>query len=325
MKEIKKYINKERAGILITGILLGILVMLIFYPERIAKLKNGEYEIATVGKESITSDDLYINLKKHYAAQSLLDLIDSAILDKKYETLEKNEQEQIDTGVTNYLTRYMESYNKTEKEVLEMLGFETKEEFADFMTLDFKRDKAYKEYIKEQLTEEEIENFYKNDVFGDATVKHILVKISSEVNDEKAKEKATEILNKLKSGSSWDDLKNEYKSDITEEEFTVSYYDNLEEEFLKAVSKLEDGKYTTSLVKTSYGYHIIYKESSKEKPALNETMTKLKTALTNKKIKEETNIYEKTLIKIREENKLKIKDTELKKAYEKYTEKFTEE
>jgi len=226
MKEIKKYINKERAGILITGILLGILVMLIFYPERIAKLKNGEYEIATVGKESITSDDLYINLKKHYAAQSLLDLIDSTILDKKYETLEKNEQEQIDNGVTNYLTRYMESYNKTEKEVLEMLGFETKEEFADFMTLDFKRDKAYKEYIKEHLTEEEIENFYKNDVFGDATVKHILVKISSDVNDEKAKEKATEILNKLKSGSSWDDLKNEYKSDITEEEFTVSYYDN---------------------------------------------------------------------------------------------------
>ena len=39
MKEIKKYINKERAGILITGILLGILVMLILYTEIIAKIK----------------------------------------------------------------------------------------------------------------------------------------------------------------------------------------------------------------------------------------------------------------------------------------------
>lgn len=325
MKEIKKYFNKERVGLILTGILLGVLIMLIFYPERIAKLKNGEYEIATIGKQSITSDELYNDLKKYYASQSLLNLIDSAILDKKYETLEKKEQEQIETSVTNYLSRYIEGYNKTEKEVLEMLGFESKEEFTDFMTLDFKRDKAYKEYVREHLTDEEIENFYKEHVFGDATVKHILVSISSTINDEKAKEKATEILDKLKSGSSWDDLKNEYKSDITEEEFTVSYYDNIEDEFLNAVAKLEDGKYTTSLVKTAYGYHIIYKVSSKEKPALNETMTNLKTALTNKKAKEEENLYEKTMIKIREEEKLKIKDTELKKAYQKYTEKYTEE
>ena len=48
-------------------LLIGILVMLLFYPDRIAELKNGEQVAIKLNKTNITADKLYTDLKNKYA------------------------------------------------------------------------------------------------------------------------------------------------------------------------------------------------------------------------------------------------------------------
>ena len=94
---------------------------------------------------------------------------------------------------------------------------------------------------------------------------------------------------------------------------------NLEEEFKTAAEKLSDDSYTKSLVKTSYGYHIIYRKDTLDKPELNDVKSRILTVLKSNYVSENKNVYEKSLINLREESGLDIKDTELKKVYKNYT------
>lgn len=323
MKDKLKNIKKEHIIILEVGFLLGVLLMLILYPERIAKLENGEYAAATVAESNITADEIYNGLKDKYASNVLLDLIDEAILNKKYKELTKDEQEEVATSVDSYIKQYAEYYSKTEDEVLETLGFENKEDFTKYMELDYKRNKYFKEYVANTLTDEEIEDYYKNNVFADSEVEHILVEVSSERTETEAEDLAKEILNKLKNGTSWDDLKNEYKDDITTESFNISFDSNIEKPFLNGVYGLEEGGYSKQLVRTSYGYHIIYrKKITEEKPELKEIKTRIINVLINNKRNEDSKLYEKVMIEMRKEAKLKIKDTELKSQYDKYADNY---
>ena len=83
--------------------------------------------------------------------------------------------------------------------------------------------------------------------------------------------------------------------------------------------KLEDGKYTDEPIKSAYGYHVILKVSSKEKPTLDEVVDDIKDTLVQEKIANDSNIVTKTWIKIRESYNLEINDSNIKKAYKEST------
>lgn len=318
IKEKVKKIKKEQLIIFCVGLVIGLLTMVVFYPERIAELKNGEEVAIKVGKTDITADSMYTDMKDKYALNSILEIVDRTILDKKYET-----NEEVTKGVEetaqSYLNYYSSQMGYTEEQFLESQGFKDLDEFKYSLELEYKRNMYYQEYMLDNVTDNEIDDYY-NNMSGVINTEHILVK--NEV--ENANEKATEILNKLKSGTSWEDLKNEYKSVITTENVKVDFDSNLESNYITATKKLKDGAYTNELVKTSYGYHIILRVSTEEKLEKKDLTERIKKAIVNVKQTEDTKMYEKVMVKMRELEGMEIKDTKLKEVYEDYVKKYTE-
>ena len=85
---------------------------------------------------------------------------------------------------------------------------------------------------------------------------------------------------------------------------------------------LANNSYSKTPVKTSYGYHVIYRLDQKEAPKLKEVKeTIIKNLLTDKK-SADSNLLYKALISLREENKIDFKDTVMKSKYETYTKQF---
>ncbi len=298
--------------------LIGLLIMLLFYPDRIAKLKNGEEVAINVSKKNITADSIYSKLKEKYAAYELLDIIDSTILYDKYKITDED-KEDIKNKADEYIKYYEKTYQMSEEDFLSKNNFESYDDFTNYLELDFLRQKYYDEYLTSKIEEDSITEYYDNNVYAPFNVEHILVKITDDVTDEDAKSLATEILDKLKDGESWDDLKEEYKDKITTENFDVEFDSNLEETFKDEAKKLKDEEYTKSLVKTSYGYHIIKRIKTKDMPELKDVKDRVLNVLKTNYINDNKNVYEKSLIELRKVSKLNIKDTELKKVYNNYT------
>ncbi len=71
-------------------------------------------------------------------------------------------------------------------------------------------------------------------------------------------------------------------------------------------------------VKTSYGYHIIYRIDQKEKPTLEDVKEEILDSLVSEKKSEDANIVYIALDKMRDEAGLKFSDTVLEKKYNTY-------
>lgn len=311
-----KKVTKERIMMFLSGLFVGLLCMIIFYPDRIAELENGEQVAVKVGKSDITANDLYSTLKDETVLNKLLEIIDKTILEKKYE-LDDEDLKSIEETANSYIEHYVnEGYTK--EQFFSEYGFESDEDFQKYLQLDYRRNLYYQDYLDKSISDEDIDKFYENSVYGTIKTEHILVK-STHSN---AEEKATEILNKLKNGSSWNDLKTEYASDIVTEEVSVQFDSPLEETYKTEAVNLKDGTFSSSLVKTSYGYHIVYRISTLEKADKKDLKDRIKTVLKNKMQTEDSNLYQKVMIKMREEEKVEIKDTEIKKVYDTYVKLF---
>lgn len=309
MKDFFNNYKKELKGIVV-GILIGILVMLIFWPERIAELKDKEQVAITVDGTNITADSIYKGMKNKYSANEIVEQVDRIILDKKY-TITDNDLKEIKKNAENYYSTFQSYYNITKEEFLKQNNFDSEDDFLKYLELDYKRNKLVNEYMETSVTDKEIEEYYKDNYFTPFKVEHILVKTKDNDN---AKTDAEEILKYLKKNS-WEDTKTKYKDKITTESFDVKFDSSLEENFVKAAKKLKDGKYTTSLVETSYGYHIIYRVETNDKEELSSVKDRIVASIVANKKEDDTNYYQKTLIIMRKEAGMEIKDTVLKKVY----------
>ena len=134
---------------------------------------------------------------------------------------------------------------------------------------------------------------------------------------------ANEIIKKLDSGTSWDDVVKEYKDQITSEDLGYNAFNaSLESAYLKECKDLKVGTYSKSPVLTSYGYHIVYKKAQKDKPELDSVKDDVKDILAKEKKENDTNLYYKALIKLRADSKLEFNDTKLKDEYKTYVNKY---
>ena len=76
------FIDKYRLAIygVIGGVLATILVVILIWPDRIAKLENGLEPVAEIDGLTVTAEDLYEDMKEIYSVSSLLDKIDNKVL-----------------------------------------------------------------------------------------------------------------------------------------------------------------------------------------------------------------------------------------------------
>ena len=298
---------------------------------KVPVLENGQEAVVTLKGESISVDNLYNEMKERYALNVLLDLMDKSILNQEYEDTEEAKEEvqsQIDLMVTQYgqgdeAALLQQTYSAW--------GIDNMDDLKDYLMLQYKRNKAVEDYAKSLVTEEEINKFYEEKIFGDISARHIL--ISPEVKDgatdaekkaaeEEALKLANEIITKLKNGEDFSKLAKEYSDDESTAKdgglLSDFVHGDMVEEFEEAAKKLKTGKYTTTAVKTTYGYHIIYKESQKDKPKLETVKNDIVEELGKDKLSNDSTLEIKALEELRKKYEMNIQDSTLNKQYENY-------
>lgn len=320
--EFVDFLEKNRFIItsFVVGVIVTSLVAMLLWPERIATLKNGEEPIVKVGKNTYTADNLYTRMKEHYNVSQLLDQIDNDILTKLYPE-DKEMTDEVKQNAEYYINMYKQYYNYTEEQFLSSNGFSSYNDFLEYLKLDNRRKKYLDEYIEKNLTDKEIENYYNKNVYGDINCQHILVETSSEENskklkDEDGKKLAEEIIGKINDGTSWNDVKKEYKDKVTFEDLSYQSWDSdLEDSFKTALKEMSDNSFSKEPVKTSYGYHIIYRIDQKKVESLKKVKDKIITKLVEEKKSADSNLQQKALISLRNDNKIKFYDTNLESKY----------
>ena len=311
--------------------ILTILVTIVTGCGKIPTLKNGEEAVVNSNKGGISAEDLYQKLKTKNGTAVMIDMIDTIILNDMYKEETDAEKKYIEEQVDN-LKNSAKQYNSTYSAMIKYYGFENEKELKEYFSLTYKRNQAVNKYVGKSIKEKELKKYYEKEVHGDIKVKHIL--ISPETNDEmtteekdkaleNAKKDAQSIITKLNNGEDFEKLAKDYSDDTATASKGgdlgwISTDEDFVQEFLDAAFKLEKGKYSSSPVKTTYGYHIIYKTDEKEKPKYDTVKQEIIDKLVEEKLEEDKTLYYDTLEEIRKDYDMEIIDSDLSKLYKEY-------
>lgn len=298
---------------------------------KVPKLENGQDAVVSFKESKISVDTLYNELKSKYALNALINLIDTEILEKEYKD-NKDIDKKVEAEVKAMVSQYGQG---DENKLLEMMnqyyGINSMDELKANIRISYLRENATSDYAKSIITDKEIEKTYEEEIFGDISAKHILITPDVDSNatdaektaaEEAALKEAKEVIEKLNKGEDWDKLAKEYSDDDSNKDKGGKLDDFVHgamvAEFEKAAKELEKGKYTTTPVKTQYGYHIIYKVDQKEKPELKTVKEDIIEEIANEKISADSTIQVTALEKLRDKYGMKIEDDTLKGQYERY-------
>lgn len=294
-----------------------------------AELKDGAEVAVSVKGSQMTATEYYEQIKKDNIS-SLIDMIDHDLLDEDYKT-DEAENKAVKSQMDQIKSYYGSNESTYKSILLQYFGVNNDEEFEELLRLEYKRNKAVKDYISANLTDKEIEKYYNDNIYGEIKASHILISVDvsdkatddeKKEADEVAKKKAQEVIEKLKNGEKFSDLAKEYSTDTSNNEKggDLGYFDpnDMVDEFKEAVLKLKNDEYTTEPVKTKFGYHIILRVDQKEKESLDSLKDSIKEKLASQKISDDNSVYYESLVKFRESKELKWNDTELEKSYNDY-------
>ena len=295
---------------------------------KIPTLSNGDEAVVTSDSGNISANELYEKIKNTYGRDVLIEMIDTMILEAKYDEND-DEKEYIDEQIAQ-VKQSAEQNGVTFDYLLSYYGM-SEDDLTNNARLLYRRNLAVYEYLENELTDKEINNYYKDEVYGDINVKHIMIAPESldgmttsekEKAEKEAEKKAKEIIKKLNNNEKWSDLVKEYSDDenTKDNDGNLGWFNTgeMQEDFEKKAFALKKGEYTKTPAKTSYGYHIILKVDEKEKPSLEKEKDTIKETVVKEKLNNDTTLYNKTLEKIRKDANLEIIDSELKKQYNNY-------
>ena len=298
------------------------------------KLENGENAIVSFNNgDGITAQDLYDELKEMYGVNYLVNLIDAKLLDLEYEET---------TEELEYVQQIVDSVkSESGDEFIDYIeyyyGVNSEEAFEDYIRLNYRRSLWIEDYAREIVTDKQIEDYY-NDVYvGDMEVSHILITsaATSDMTDDEKKaaeteayNKAKEIIEKLNNGEDFATLAKENSDDSGTASDggvvgTVNYGMNYDEDFVDAAAALEEGKYSSTPVKTQFGYHIIYKTKQNEKESLEDSSDTIRDIIAEESLNNNTLLYSEALEALREKYEMNIVDSDLSSDYEEYLKELT--
>ena len=255
-------------------------------------LKNGEEAVADLKEGAISVDDLYKEMKDKYALNVLLDMIDTKILNEKYEKNADEEKyivQSVEQTKLYYEYVYKNQYASYNEFILAQYGVTSEDGLNEVLRLSYRRNEAAKDYAKTLVSNSDINKYYDTDIVGDMKVSHILITSDAKddaTDDEKTKaleeayKKAQEVITKLDEGSDFAELAKEYSKDSS----------------------------------ASNGGDIGYFNDG-DKVALDEVKDKIVTTLAEKKLEDDSKLSTKALIELRKNSNIKIEDKELNTQY----------
>ena len=293
------------------------------------EVKNGSKVAVSIKKDKFTATEYYEKIKKDNISK-LIDMIDHSLLDKKYKT-DEDETKTIDNQIEQIKSYAGEGEDNFIALIKQYYGTDSEKELREKLSLEYKRNKAVEDYIKKNIKDDEIKKYYEENIFGQIKASHILITadIKDDATDEekaKAEEealrKARDVIRDLNSGKKFKDLAKKYSQDKSNASNggDLGYFNltDMAEEFSNAVKELKNNEYTKDPVKTEYGYHIILKTGEKDKAKLKDVKDDIKEKIKTEKLNNDNSLYYETLKAIREDNKIKWNDDNLKDAYNDY-------
>ena len=345
VEEVKNVVKKEKGDMDLRNnapfivascfcIILLIALILALFIKRITKVKNGNEVIATLKGKTITAQNLYQELKEENGTSALINIIDDYIANKEVK-ITKDDKDYVQE-VVDYYKQYAEYYNTDLKTFLAnyvgLSNISTEEEFYDYVLNDYKKTLAVKQLIADQASEKDLKKYYEENYTDKLTVRHILIEVDSEAEDQEAAEKealekAKKLIKKLDDTDSkkLEDKITELAKDNSDD--TGTYADggllkdfskkDVVEEFWNASEKLKKGEYTKEPIKTTYGYHIIYKVGSKAKEKYKDVKEQVKKEYADNELANDSSLQVTKWDELRKQYKLSIKDDEVKAAYKK--------
>lgn len=304
---------------------------------KVSTLPNGNDALVSFSNTNlgISAGDLYSEVKGT-ALSKLIDMIDTKILLDKYPDKSSDADKYVNEQYDLIKTNFKDDKGKFDEEALKeqiyaYYGITDIDKFKDIIRLNYYRTEAVNDYAKKSVTDKQIQKYYDENVYGDISCKHILITpaVTDNMSDEdktkadkEAIQKAKDIIKKLKNGESFDDLAKEYSDDTSNKDKggDLGYFNtgDMLEEFEKAAFALKKGKYTTTPVKTKYGYHIILKTDEKEKPSLEDKKEEIISTLASEAKSKDTALSINALVELRKEYGMNIEDDEMSKLYSTY-------
>ena len=292
----------------------------------IPKLENGEEAITTLKDDrKISITDLYSKLKEQYGLESLMNIIDKMILEDKY----SSDIDAAKESAKSTMDQLKESYGDNLLSAIQQYtNFNSLEDYEDSLYLNYLQSKAVKDYAKKNIKDSEINKYYKDEIKADIKISHILI-TTDDVSEEDAKKRAEEVINKLNEASdkaqAFKDLAKEYSKDESTKEdggslgfINTNTLGDSYKNMVDAAYNLKDGEYSKSPVKTELGYHVVFRNETKEKASLDEVKDTILDELATKYISENPEAQIKAMQELRKEYDMNIVDSELHDQYVKY-------
>lgn len=304
----------------------------------IPTLENGDQAIVTFNENAkISVTDFYNQMKDKYGTEVILNMIDKMILEKKY----ADSTEEAHKNADSVMSQLESSYgDKLLSAIQTYTGYQTLDEYKDYVYLSYLQNKAAEDYAKDNIGEKDIKKYYNDEIKPDIKVSHILISVNyaSDASDDdktkaknEAKAKAQEALDKLKAADkskiadTFSELAKEYSNDDSSKndggslgfintDTLGSNYNNLVTE----AYKLKDGEYSSNIVETELGYHLVYRTETKEKAKLEDVRDKIIDSLVSDYLSKNQEAYIKSMQAVRKEYGMNIIDDDLNTNYTNY-------
>ena len=276
-------------------------------------------------------------MKDKYGTEVILNMIDKMILEKKYADSTEEAHKNADSVMSQLETSYGD---KLLSAIQTYTGYQTLDEYKDYVYLSYLQNKAAEDYAKDNIGEKDIKKYYNDEIKPDIKVSHILISVNyaSDASDDdktkaknEAKAKAQEALDKLKAADkskiadTFSELAKEYSNDDSSKndggslgfintDTLGSNYNNLVTE----AYKLKDGEYSSNIVETELGYHLVYRTETKEKAKLEDVRDKIIDSLVSDYLSKNQEAYIKSMQAVRKEYGMNIIDDDLNTNYTNY-------
>lgn len=302
-------INKKTILVFIIGFSIGITLTILLRPDAISQLKNGEEKVVSIDNYTITADTLYESLKNMGSVYIIINEIDAKILDNLYETTDEMIEE-VTSEANYYLNTASNYYGYSVTAFLSSNGFTSFEDFKNNLILEYKRNLYLTDYLKKEITEEEIKNFY-NDLTGAMSGKYILI---DDLDTTK------KILADLKSGKTYSEIINAYNDKINIKALkNIEFDSNIEDEIYEELKNLEVNSYSNNYFNLNDKYVVVFKDDEIEKASLKDLNERIKIYLAEEKINQDDGtIANEILNDLREKYNLHFFDTSIEKEYLNY-------
>ena len=310
--------------------------------EKIEKVYSCEFNsddaIVSLNEDNMVSNlELYQTLKDDYGIQSLINIIDKKILEKKYPDELNNAKNEAKATIKQLEDAYKDELQQA---IQYYTGYQTVDAYQDYLYVAYLQNLAVEEYVKKQFDENDIKKYYDEEIVGDIKLRHILItpETSSDMTDaeikaaqDEAKEKIEAIISELKNTNAKDienkfiELAKEQSDDKTTKnnggslgfvnKGTLSeYYENV----INEAYKLKDGEYSTKVIETTLGYHVVLRTESKEKDTLENVKDTIIETLVTEYMNNNGEAIVNYMDNVRKEAGMKFNDKNLETKYNTY-------